>query len=130
LIEIDFQVNPKVRFGYGAPSEPIVSKLLEASQSRYEVNIRALLPLVGPMVTIPAHPVDDAAEPNWQNLSFPALDAIALYGFIIATPEPLRRDRVRLFHQVCASCDQGSWPRNDDHLDRSGASRRGGRHLR
>ena len=123
LIEIDFPVNPKARFGYGGPPKPIVSKLLEASQSRYEANIRALLPLVGPVVTIPPHPIDNAAEPNWQNPSFPALDAIAaLRLYRVAPPEPLRRDRVRLFHQVCASCDQGSWPRNDDHLDRSGAS--------
>ena len=55
LIEIDFPVNPKARFGYGDPPEPIVSKLLEASQSRYEANIRALLRLVGPVVTIPPH---------------------------------------------------------------------------
>jgi hypothetical protein len=88
LIEVDFPVNPRVRFGYEAPSEPIVSKLLGAARSRYEANLRGLLPLIEPMLTIPPHPVADPAEPNWQNLAFPALDAMALYGLIA-----LRRPR-------------------------------------
>lgn len=89
LIEIDFPVKPKTRFGYGDPSDPLTLSVLEAGISRYEMQIETLLPLVEPMRTIPAHPVEDAAEPNWQNLAFPALDAIALYG-LIAQRQPRR----------------------------------------
>lgn len=89
LIEIDFPVKPRVRHGYGAPSEPITGKLLSAGRERFAENLRAIAPLVEPMKTIPAHPVADQAEPNWQNLAFPALDAIALYG-LIAKRKPRR----------------------------------------
>ena len=82
LIEIDFPVKPKVRHGHGLPPEPLMLQRLNASRDRYEANMKAMLPLLEPMRSIPPHSADDPAEPNWQNLAFPALDAMALYGLI------------------------------------------------
>src|SRR5215204_970255 len=89
LMEIDFPVTPKVRHGYGAPSDSLTSKVIAEGQERYVSLLAKLAALVEPTKTIPAHPVEDAAEPNWQNLAFPALDAIALYG-LIALHKPSR----------------------------------------
>lgn len=89
LVELDFPVTPKVRHGYGAPSEPLMRARLEANTERFADQMRGMLPLLEPMLTIPRDPVEDGGEPNWVNPAFPALDAMALYG-MIATRRPKR----------------------------------------
>ena len=82
LVELDFPVKPRVRYGHGSPSEPLMRQKLEAGADHYATVIERLLPLLAPMLTISPEPVADASEPNWINLAFPALDAMALYGMI------------------------------------------------
>lgn len=89
LIELDFPVTPKVRHGYGRPPEPLMLARLEACTDQFALQMRAMLPLLEPMLAIPSNPVDDAKEPNWINPAFPALDAMALYG-MIALHKPRR----------------------------------------
>jgi hypothetical protein len=49
----------------------------------YRATLEKFLPLLPNLATIPIHPTDNPAEPNWINLAFPALDAIALYGLLV-----------------------------------------------
>lgn len=89
LIELDFGVRPRVRYGHGQPVDPLMQAKLAAVSGRVGETMDRLSPLLKPMLTIPSHPVDDAAEPNWINLAFPALDAMTLYG-MIADRKPRR----------------------------------------
>ena len=89
LLEVDFPIIPRVRYGHGLPPHPLILQRLEASKDRCGATIRQMLPLLEPMRTIPPHPVADQSEPNWQNLAFPALDAMALYG-LVALRRPAR----------------------------------------
>lgn len=89
LIELDFPVTPKVRHGYGQPPEPLMLARLKACSHQFASQMRTMLPLLEPMLTIPSNPVADATEPNWVNPAFPALDAMALYG-MIALHKPRR----------------------------------------
>ncbi|WP_248313420.1 class I SAM-dependent methyltransferase [Bosea sp. F3-2] len=89
LIELDFPVTPKVRHGHGQPSEPLMLARLKACSDHFALQMRAMLPLLAPMLTIPSNVVADATEPNWINPAFPALDAMALYG-MIALHKPQR----------------------------------------
>ena len=89
LVELDFPVHPKARHGYGHPSDVRIGARLAARKDHYATLMKSMLPLVQPMLTIPAHEVANKAEPNWINLAFPALDAIALYG-LIAVRRPRR----------------------------------------
>lgn len=82
LVELDFPVRPKVRHGHGRPPEPLMQARLHASVDHLAEKMRSMLPLLAPMLTIPSDPIADASEPNWINLAFPALDAMALYGMI------------------------------------------------
>jgi len=89
LVELDFPVHPKVRHGYGQPSDARIEARLAARKHHYAALMKSMLPLVQPMLTIPPHEVANKAEPNWINLALPALDAIALYG-MIAVRRPAR----------------------------------------
>lgn len=89
LVELDFPVTPKVRHGHGQPPEPLMLARLESCSEHFGLQMRAMLPLLAPMLTIPSNAVADATEPNWINPAFPALDAMALYG-MIALHKPRR----------------------------------------
>ncbi|WP_126115342.1 MULTISPECIES: class I SAM-dependent methyltransferase [unclassified Bosea (in: a-proteobacteria)] len=90
LIELDFPVTPKVRHGHGQPPEALMLARLTACSDHFASQMRMILPLLEPMLTIPSDPIADASEPNWVNPAFPALDAMALYGMIaLHKPERL-----------------------------------------
>jgi hypothetical protein len=85
----DFGVKPAVRFGWEKPPHPQIEAILATNVDKYRRTLESFLPLLPGIVTIPSHPVENMAEPNWINLAFPAFDAIALYG-LIATRKPRR----------------------------------------
>jgi hypothetical protein len=72
-----------MRFGWDLPPHPQLLERLAAHDERYRATLKNFLPLLPRVAAIPAHPSDDPSEPNWINLSIPALDAIALYGLLV-----------------------------------------------
>jgi hypothetical protein len=83
LIPVDFPVRPRVRFGNDLPLHPQLLRRLSTRDEHYRATLEKFLPLLPHLSTIPIHPIDEPAEPNWINLAFPALDAIALYGLLV-----------------------------------------------
>ena len=83
LITIDFPVRPRLRFGWDLPPHPQLLRRLSAREDHYSATLKTFLPLLPRIAGIPAHPTADPTEPNWINLAFPALDAIALYGLLV-----------------------------------------------
>ena len=83
LITIDVPVRPRLRFGWDLPPHPQLLRRLSAREDHYSATLKTFLPLLPRIAGIPAHPTADPTEPNWINLAFPALDAIALYGLLV-----------------------------------------------
>jgi predicted O-methyltransferase YrrM len=87
LIEIDFPVFPRVRFGWDRPPHPQLYAILVAQEDRFGAALKSFLPLVdsvGRISPVPTKP----SQPHWINDWFPAFDAISLYCYLA-----LRRPR-------------------------------------
>ncbi|WP_211225259.1 class I SAM-dependent methyltransferase [Rubritepida flocculans] len=87
-IVIDYPVAPRVRHGWGRPSEPVLRARMEAESPRYRAQLEAFLPFAPAMARITAAR-EAPGEPHWVQEWFPAMDAIALYG-MVASRRPRR----------------------------------------
>jgi hypothetical protein len=81
LIELDYPVAPRVRYGWEAPPHPGLQTLFSASEERYRDHLLSFLPFLDAIATIPTRTVRHD-EPHWANDWFPAFDAISLYCFL------------------------------------------------
>jgi hypothetical protein len=81
LIELDFPVVPRVRYGWGETPHPGLQLLISASEERYQNHINSFLPFLDMLAAIPARATCHS-EPHWVNDWFPAFDAISLYAFL------------------------------------------------
>jgi Methyltransferase domain len=88
LIELDYPVVPRVRYGWESPPHPGLQSLFSADEVRYGDHIRSFLPFLDIMSAIPARATRHH-EPHWLNDWFPAFDAISLYSFL-AIRQPRR----------------------------------------
>ena len=88
LIELDYPVVPRARYGWQVPPHPGLRLLLSESEERYRDHIRSFLPFLDTMSKIPARTANHD-EPHWANDWFPAFDAISLYSFL-AIRQPRR----------------------------------------
>jgi Methyltransferase domain len=87
-IPVDYPVDPRPRWGYGRPSHPELSRILEEGRARYAELLGSFLPFRRSLAQIPLREdPDDWRTPNWDNGMLPALDAIALYS-LLALREP------------------------------------------
>lgn len=83
LIELDFPVRPRVRYGWETPPHPQLELLLAANEGRYRDHILSFQPLLDAIATIPAR-TPRLDEPQWLNDWLPAFDAISLYSFLVS----------------------------------------------
>jgi hypothetical protein len=81
-IDLDFAVTPRIRYGWGSPTHPQLTSIIEQGQERYIAALRAIVPLIPDLSTIASVQTDDHA-PHWINNWFPAFDAAVLYGTLI-----------------------------------------------
>ena len=79
LIELEYPVAPRVRYGWEAPPHPGLQALFSASEERYRDHILSFLPYLDTIAAIPQRTVRHD-EPHWANDWFPAFDAISLYS--------------------------------------------------
>lgn len=89
LVEIDYPVRPRVRFGWDQPPHPQLFRLLSSRDDHYRGVLRSFLPLLETAARIAPRTAGSSGEPQWINDWLPAFDAISLYGFI-ATRRPRR----------------------------------------
>lgn len=61
---------------------PHLQALMEAGRGDYARTLDAFLGLSDALARIPAQASADPAEPHWGNIWMPALDGVALYGFL------------------------------------------------
>ncbi len=85
LIEIDYPIAPKARFGHGAPWEPRLEALLERHEARYRANILSFQPYLEPLAEVPSK---DAGL-HWRNDWLPAFDGVSIYGFLARRNPPI-----------------------------------------
>ena len=88
LIELDYPVAPRVRYGWETPPHTGLQLLFSTSEERYRDHLLSFLPFLDTMYTIPARAARHD-EPYWANDWFPAFDAISLYS-LLAIRRPRR----------------------------------------
>ncbi len=83
VIQLDYPVRPRPRFGFGRPSHPELAALLDGHRDRYAVHLRRASALSDELARIPVEASADPTEPFWRNPSLPGLDAAALYSLLV-----------------------------------------------
>jgi hypothetical protein len=88
LIELDFPVRPRVRYGWEKKVHPDLLHRIAAGDERYDKLLQAFVPYLNDISRIAKQP-QTPEEPHWINDWFPAFDAISLYG-LLALKNPKR----------------------------------------
>lgn len=81
LIEIDFPINAKVRFGHDKPPHPQLNDMISRGNARYADTLRGFCRYTEYLHRIPLTS-DDPITPTWINLAIPMADAISIYGYL------------------------------------------------
>lgn len=81
LIELDFAVTPKVRFGWDKPVHPRLAAIIGKGHDRYAETILSFLRFAPQLARIRSA-AQTATEPHWINDWIPAFDAVSLYGYV------------------------------------------------
>lgn len=84
-LDVDYPVEPKVRYGYGAPAHPGLSALFAQSAEVSSAALASFVPFFDRLADIDLLPSD--TEPGWSNDALPGLDTAAIYCFL-ATRNP------------------------------------------
>jgi hypothetical protein len=91
LIILDYPVTPKPRFSPDNP-HPKLYEILNRNRFEYRSRLERFLPYRGDfeqIQSIPSNP-NDETEPAWLNGFLPAIDAMALYSFLVeANPQTI-----------------------------------------
>jgi hypothetical protein len=84
LVELDYAIDPRPRYGYGKPPHPLLTSIIGEGRVRYRELLTEFLRFDKPLRRIPAtQPLAASAnEPFWMNKYFSGLDAVALYGLL------------------------------------------------
>jgi hypothetical protein len=83
-VDLDYDVTPRPRWGYGQPAHAELHRLINAGRGRYADRLKLYLTLKADLVGIPREAPSVSSDPAWQNPWFTGLDGIALYGLIRA----------------------------------------------
>ncbi len=78
---LDYPINPVPRYGYGHEPHKRITNILSESKHRYRSLLKEMLNFQHNLEGIPPEAVDDT-NPFWNNITFPGLDALALYCII------------------------------------------------
>ena len=81
--QLDYPVVPRPRSGWGTPPHEDVRRLLDQGRDRYRSWLDAVAPVTDQLAAIPAVAPPGAIDPAWENGWIPALDAVALYAFLV-----------------------------------------------
>lgn len=83
IIFLDYPVNPEPRYGYGKPSHPELTEILNRNTQVYQDYLGSFLQYKDFLVKIAKiQTSNESIEPAWVNGWLPGLDLVALYGFL------------------------------------------------
>lgn len=83
LIELEYPIDPQVRWGHGRPPNPHVAEVLAARNRSYAETLGVIARYRDDLAAIPVEAsAAGAREPFWDNGWFGGLDAAALYAFV------------------------------------------------
>lgn len=84
IILLDYPINPRPRWTAARPHE-ILSDIIGRNREKYIGHLETFRLLTEKFLAIPVIRTQKipAEEPNWANGWMPALDGVALYGFIV-----------------------------------------------
>jgi hypothetical protein len=84
VIFLEYPVNSRQRWDKQNPN-PYLHNIINQNRELYQSELQAFLELSKYFVTIPKEHKDNAPlnEPRWINGWMPALDGVALYGFLV-----------------------------------------------
>lgn len=88
LIELDFPIKPRVRYGWDNPPNAELFRRISSGDARYADLIRKFLPYISDISKITKH-ATTPDQPHWINDWFPAFDAMTLYS-LLAIRKPSR----------------------------------------
>ena len=83
-IQLEYEVDPRPRWGYDLPPHPELQRLIGAGDDAYRTQLESFLPLRDDLLRI-ERTDPGGGEPWWHNGWCQGLDAVALYGFLTAT---------------------------------------------
>lgn len=83
---LDYPVQPRPRYGYGAPAHPALHARIAAGAPVYGGQLGQIASLAPFLQAIPLRS-DAPRQPRWHNDFLPPLDAVSLYG-LLATWRP------------------------------------------
>jgi hypothetical protein len=78
---LDYPINPVPRYGYGHEPHKQIANILSESKNQYRSLLKEMLNFQHNLEGIPLEAGDDI-NPFWNNITFPGLDALALYCII------------------------------------------------
>lgn len=85
VVQLDYDVVFRSRWGYDAPPHERLFALLDARRDGYREVLGSFLPFAADLARIPlTAPPEEPESPSWINGFLPALDIVALYGFVAA----------------------------------------------
>jgi hypothetical protein len=82
-IQLDYPPTPRVRYGYGKPPHKELAALFDSGEETFRARLSSFALLRDHLIDIPIHAIAaDSTEPCWVNDWLPALDSLAIYGFL------------------------------------------------
>jgi hypothetical protein len=87
-IIVNYQGEPRPRWTGEKHGHPGIAAALDRHRGRFESTIRSFAAVRAAIEAIPSTPGPDLAEPFWNNIYFGVLDAVALYGMLVAHEPP------------------------------------------
>jgi len=89
-LTLDYPVNSRRRWDEQNPHRALYD-IIDANRAVYESHLQGFLKLSSHFAAIPKQPpaATESSEPHWNNGWLPALDGVALYGFIVANKPKL-----------------------------------------
>jgi hypothetical protein len=89
LIDLDYAIQPRPRWGHGENPHPQLLSLLNRQRGAYQVLLKRFLGSVEQLKRIPLLPGGEGCTPYWRNSNLPCLDAVTLYN-LLAIHRPAR----------------------------------------
>ncbi len=99
-LELDYAVQPRARYGWGAAPHPGLEAMIAPGIDRYRAVLQGFLAHGDALATIAAV-APTPEEPSWVNDFIPGLDGVALYSFVAdLRPVDLPRGRLGQLDEV------------------------------
>ena len=82
VVELDYPVRPRARYGWGAPPHSQLEALLVAGTDRYRSVLESFLAHASELASVTVDAPTSPGDPQWVNGYLPGLDSVALYAFV------------------------------------------------